>query len=416
MNTQTLTSPKINHATDPIAHHFAFIGTATELSSFPLVLSKLPSHRNDVFIDRVLTHEFSEYMNRHEAIVGMFFVSQKEEIPEALKLLRASPQHSKTRAYILVLDHPATTKLPSYIEELDVERIITREEVTEDLALQTIDNALKSYRALSGNIGQSMNYLDSKYNEVFDWFETTKWDWREVDLTKIEKHLVTEADITILNGAAVIEFGTLPGAHNFLREWSDEYSFSSWALSWGAEEARHSLVQSRYLRHLGIEVKSKLALYKREPYPIGFNRAGTLMMNIISEARAAQYYRTIAKATNEPVLKKIWELLGRDEARHARAFYTFCKELCDNNRENTVAALEMAYVWLADRSQGVKHPAGYFFPHGSSIEGLRMIEKSHPEMTDSADEKILSMIRNLIGNDSVTSVNELKRVLRNSIT
>jgi hypothetical protein len=74
----------------------------------------------------------------------------------------------------------------------------------------------------------------------------------------------------------VIELGTLPGAHNFLRERQDEYSFSSWALSWGAEEARHSLLQCRYLRHL-----------------------------------------------------------GRDEARQARAFQVFCKEMCARSPENT---------------------------------------------------------------------------------
>ncbi len=415
MTTQTLSPSDITPATDPITHHFAFIGAPRELSSLRLAITKVPSRHKNVSIDTVPTQEFREYLNGHEAIIGTFFVSQRKEIPEALKLLRMFPQHSKTRVYILVLDRPASMKLAPYTEELDVEHIIIQEQITDDFILQTIDNAIRAHRALSGNISHSLNYLDSKYNEVFDWFETTKWDWGEVDLTKIEKHLVTDADITMLRGAAVIEFGTLPGAHNFLREWSDEYSFSSWALSWGAEEARHSLVQSRYLRHLGIEVKSKLALYKREPYPIGFNRAGTLMMNIISETRAAEYYRTIAKATKEPVLKKIWELLGRDEARHARAFYTFCKELCDNNRENTIAALEMAYVWLADRSQGVKHPAGHFFPHGTSIQGLRTIEQSHPEMTDAADANVLSMIRKIVGNNSVTSVHELKRVLRSSI-
>ncbi len=415
MPTQTVPASDMNTVTDTMAHHFAFVGTPSELNSSPLVLTKLPLRHKNVSIARVPAHEFGEYLNRHEVIVGICVVFHSGKIPEALKLLRSFPQHSNTRVYLLALDSSTTRTLPSYIEELDVEHIIAQEQLTEDLVLQTIDNAIRAYLALRGNLGHSLNYLDSKYNEVFDWFETTKWDWREVDFTKIERHLLTEAEITILKEAAVIEFGTLPGAHNFLREWSDEYSFSSWALSWGAEEARHSLVQSRYLRHLGIEVKAKLALYKREPYPIGFNRAGTLMMNIISETRAAQYYRTLTKATKEPVLKNIWELLGRDEARHARAFYVFCKELCDKNQENTVAALEMAYVWLADKSQGVKHPAGYFFPHGTSVEGLRMIENSHPEMTDAADEKVLSMIRNLIGNNSVTSVHELKRVLRNSI-
>ncbi|MFD0385028.1 ferritin-like domain-containing protein [Streptomyces stramineus] len=135
-----------------------------------------------------------------------------------------------------------------------------------------------------------------------------------------------------------------------------ETSFSSWALMWGAEEARHSLVQARCLDRLGVKVRSKHALYKREPYPIGDTRAGTLMMNIISECRAAELYKALAADTTEPVVKRVWKLLGRDESRHARAFYVFTQELCDGSRAGKVAALKMAYVWLADRSEGLKHP------------------------------------------------------------
>ena len=233
-----------------------------------------------------------------------------------------------------------------------------------------------------------------------------------MELSDIQKQLLTKEEIEVLKEAAIIEFGTLPGAHNFLREWSYEYSFSSWALSWGAEESRHSLIQCRYLHEIGIEIEAKHAMYKREPYPVGDNRAATLMMNIISESRAAEYYKTLSRVTREPTLKKIWRLLGRDESRHARAFFVFCKELCNLNQENTMAALEMAYVWLADRSQGVKHPAGLFYPHSTSTNGLRLVERYQAGMTDMADSKVLAMIRNILGVKSLQTVRDLKTVLR----
>jgi hypothetical protein len=214
---------------------------------------------------------------------------------------------------------------------------------------------------------------------------------------------------------AIIEFGTLPGAHNFLREWEGETSFSSWALMWGAEEARHSLVQARYLDALGVKVRSKHALYKREPYPIGNTRAGTLMMNIISETRAAEYYKRLSAHTSEPVIKRIWKLLHRDESRHARAFYLFSEELCDGSTENQVAALKMAYVWLADRSEGVKHPAGHFYPHATSAKGIRRIEQIQEGMTDAADKKVMAMVRRLAEDDSIESVRDIKSKLRSLV-
>jgi hypothetical protein len=260
-------------------------------------------------------------------------------------------------------------------------------------------------------------YLEATHNEVFDWFETTRWDCNELgDLSNIPADLLRPEEIDVLKESAIIEFGTLPGAHNFLREWGDEYSFSSWARSWGAEEARHSLVQCRYLQKIGIDIPAKHAMYKREPYPIGRTRAGTLMMNIVSEARAAEYYKALATTTREPVLARIWRLLGRDEARHARAFYVFCKELCDLDKSNLIAALEMCYVWLADRSEGVKHPAGFFYPHSTSTNGLRMVESLKRGVTDAADARVLAMCRSLAKDESLVTVRDVKARLRTLVS
>jgi hypothetical protein len=367
-----------------------------------------------VLVDRVAAEAFHDYLDGlgGERLEVALVLADPDD-PTPARILRARPEHARTRVYLLAEE--AGRLLAPAEDELDVEGIIELDRLTPEAVAQTIENALRAHRALGANPLLPEYYLDATYNRIFDWFETTKWDWREVDLSGIRRELLTPPEIDMLQESAIIEFGTLPGAHNFLREWADEYSFSSWALSWGAEEARHSLVQCRYLHEIGIDVRAKHAMYKREPYPMGENRAATLMMNIISETRAAEYYKTLARCAREPVLRKIWQLLGRDESRHARAFFVFCKELVDAAEENAVAAVQMAYVWLADRRRGVKHPAGFFYPHSSSTSGLRRIEHHAPVMTDVADRKVLAMIRNLLGDESPRSVGDLKTYLRRKV-
>jgi len=391
-------------------HRVAIVGPRRELDGVPLAEAPWPG----VLIDRVADEAFDNYLDRlgGETLAVVVVVAEAGD-RGPLRILRSRPERLRTRAYILAR---APARLLSPVEDdWDVEGIVDLDRLTPEALAHAVENGLRAYRALGTNPLIPEYYLDATYNRIFDWFETTKWDWRELDLSQIRRDLLTEPEIDILQESAIIEFGTLPGAHNFLREWADEYSFSSWALSWGAEEARHSLVQCRYLHEIGIEVRAKHALYKREPYPIGENRAATLMMNIISESRAAEYYKTLARLTREPVLRTIWRLLGRDESRHARAFFVFCKELVDSAEENAVAAVQMAYVWLADRRRGVKHPAGFFYPHSSSTSGLRQIERYAPAMTDVADRKVLAMIRNLLVDESVQSVGDLKAYLRSKV-
>jgi len=332
---------------------------------------------------------------------------------DAVASIRARPSHAATRLYV-VAGHDARDHPPAFSELLDVEPPVAAGSLrsAEDLT-KVLANGLRAHLAVVPRPHELVHYLDTTYNEVFDWFETTRWNWSELgDLEALDVARVTDAERQLLRELTIAEFGTLPAIHNFLREWSDEYSFSSWAVLWGAEEARHSVVQARILRKLGIEVPAKHALYKREPYPMGHVRAATLMMNIVSESRAAVYYGHLAKLSEEPTLKQAWTLLGRDEARHARAFFTFCKEACDRDPANRVAALKMAYVWLADRSNGLKHPSGFFYQQSTSVDGLRFVERTHEGMTDTADGHVLAMIRKLVDDASIRSVRDIKAWLR----
>lgn len=399
--------------------------TAPQLRAAWLALRPAPAGMSEVtmqdgtrlVLDVVSPSNARDYLSKMDenALVVVFLDEPADGQPsEPLRLLRDQPRFERARVFLI--GHSTHFLSAGGLGDMDVEAVLNEQELGGMGVGRALEQGLRAYRALGTNPLIPRFYLEATFNKVFDWFENTRWAWTDLgDFSKVDKSLLSEEEIELLKESAIIEFGTLPGAHNFLREWGDEYSFSSWALSWGAEEARHSLVQCRYLEAMGISVPAKHAMYKREPYPMGKDKAGTLMMNIISEARAAEYYKTLAAQTREPVLRKIWTLLGRDEGRHARAFFVFCQELCEVERSHLVAALQMAYVWLADRSQGVKHPAGHFYPHSTSTTGLRQVEQQHQGVTDRADARVFAMLRGLTHDEGLRTVKDLKRTLREMI-
>lgn len=367
-----------------------------------------------VDMERVPPQDFAGHLARRRSAPPAVVVLGGGDPKGLLETLRSVPEFDRTRAFLLGVDVPGAPW-----DELDFEASLPEESLGHALA-EVVERGVRAYQALGGNPLLPKRFLDAKYGSIFDWFEQTRWNWDAIDLAQARPELVTDEEVAVIKEAAVGELGTLPAVHNFLREWSDEYSFSSWALAWGAEEARHSVVLARYLKGLGIHTLAKHAMYKREPYPIGYNRAATLMMNVISESRASEYYRGMAQIAQEPVLRHIWQYLSHDEGRHCRAFAVFCEELCDLDRENLVAALEMAYVFLADRKDGVKHPTGLFYPLSPSTEGLRRTERylntqlgdTLGDATGRADARVFAVIRKITGDASVASVSGIRAKLR----
>lgn len=376
---------------------------------------ELPLSRfGSINVDRVGGDTFERYLDefpRNNQLAAIFAGSD-HALPEAAVQLRRMPNFTRTRIYSVDAGAGAGGPVPGWIQTYDVEDIISPGDFSGFGLSDKIDLALRAYHSLIHDAAYTDYYLDMTFNKIFDWFETTRWDWKDISLNGIDPGLLTAREVEHLTEAAIIEFGTLPGAHNFLREWEGETSFSSWALMWGAEEARHSLVQARYLDKLGVKVRSKHALYKREPYPMGDTRTGTLVMNIISEARASELYKRLAMHTREPVIKRIWKLLSHDESRHCRAFYVFSKELCENDRANQIAALKMGYIWLADRSDGLKHPAGFFYPHSTSASGIKRTEEDEEGATDAADARVMSILRRLADDDSIETTRDIKNKLK----
>jgi len=255
----------------------AFVGSAPEV----VLSSQVSSARFGlVGLDQLRPDGFERYLNELEpdTELAVVFVVGGSAVSEEVRALRRRRRFQKTRVY--VVGAHAGQAVPGWTDTLDVEDMLAASVFDGHGLLEAVELGLRAYHSLVGDPLYTDYYLDMTHNKIFDWFETTRWSWDEIKLEQLDPGLLRTDEIDLLTEGAIIEFGTLPGAHNFLREWEGEVSFSSWALMWGAEEARHSLVQARYLDQMGIRLRSKHALYKREPYPMGDTRAGTLMMNV----------------------------------------------------------------------------------------------------------------------------------------
>jgi hypothetical protein len=53
-----------------------------------------------------------------------------------------------------------------------------------------------------------------------------------------------------------------------------------------------------------------------------------------------------------------------------------------------------------------------FYPHSTSAEGIRRIEAAQHESVDSADAKVMSILRIVAGDDSLESPRDIKAKLR----
>ena len=203
-----------------------------------------------VKIERVREDEFEKYLGNFspDGNLAALFAGSDYGVPESVVMLRRLPSFARTRAY--VVGKGAGASVPGWTETYDVEDILSPTEFNGFGMSDKLEMGLRAYHSLIHDGLYTDYYLDMTFNKIFDWFETTRWDWKEVNLDGADPELLSPNEIDYLTVSAIMEFGTLPGAHNFLREWDGETSFSSWALMWGAEEARHSLVKLGILTKL----------------------------------------------------------------------------------------------------------------------------------------------------------------------
>src|SRR4249919_1332071 len=208
------------------------------------------------------------------------------------------------------------------------------------------------------------------YPELFKQLEAVRWNmdldipWDQFDASRLSEE---QAQTVKMN--AITEWAALPATEMFLRDNRDDSDFSAFMSVWFFEEQKHSLVLMEYLRRfrpdlVPTEDELHAVRFDFDPAPA----LETLMLHFCGEIRLNHWYRRAAEWHAEPVIKRIYELIARDEARHAGAYLRYMKRALERFGDEARRAFTKLGVLMASPRRKPLHPTNLhvargLFPH-----------------------------------------------------
>jgi hypothetical protein len=198
------------------------------------------------------------------------------------------------------------------------------------------------------------------YQELFAGFEKVRWDMsRDIPWDDFDAARLTDEQARTIKMNAITEWSALPATEMFLRDNHDDSDFSAFMSIWFYEEQKHALVLMEYLRRfrpdlLPTEEELHAVRFPFDPAPA----LETLMLHFCGEIRLTQWYRRAASWHTEPVIKRIYEILAGDEARHAGAYFKYMRRAIEKVGDEARIAFAKIGILMASAARVGKplHP------------------------------------------------------------
>lgn len=198
------------------------------------------------------------------------------------------------------------------------------------------------------------------YPELFRQFESVRWTldsdvpWHEHEPAKL-----TDDQARTVKMNAITEWAALPATEMFLRDNHGDSDFCAFMSIWFYEEQKHALVLMEYLRRFRPELvptedELHAVRFEFDPAPA----LETLMLHFCGEVRLNHWYRRASEWHTEPVIKHIYGLIARDEARHGGAYLRFMKRAIERSGDEAKRAFAKIGVLMASPRRAGKplHP------------------------------------------------------------
>jgi hypothetical protein len=198
------------------------------------------------------------------------------------------------------------------------------------------------------------------YPELFKSFERVRWDLeKDIDWDAFDATRLTEEQAQTIKMNAITEWAALPATEMFLRDNHGDSDFSAFMSIWFYEEQKHSLVLIEYLRRfrpdlMPTEKELQAVRFEFDPAPA----LETLMLHFCGEIRLNHWYRCASDWHTEPVIKQIYTIISRDEARHGGAYLQYMKKAIAEFGQAAQAPFAKIGVLMASakRSSQALHP------------------------------------------------------------
>jgi hypothetical protein len=198
------------------------------------------------------------------------------------------------------------------------------------------------------------------YPELFKQFEALRWDLeRDIPWPDFQADKLSDEQALTIKMNAITEWAALPATEMFLRDNRDDSDFCAFMSVWFYEEQKHSLVLMEYLRRF----RPDLLPTEEELHAVRFEfdeapPLETLMLHFCGEIRLNHWYRCAAQWHTEPVIRHIYEVISKDEARHGGAYLRYMKKAVDQAGDAARAAFAKVGVLMASSKRNRKplHP------------------------------------------------------------
>jgi hypothetical protein len=198
------------------------------------------------------------------------------------------------------------------------------------------------------------------YPELFASLEAVRWNMaRDIPWDRFDPALLTDEQAFTIKMNAITEWAALPATEMFLRDNRHDSDFSAFMSVWFYEEQKHALVLIEYLRRFRpdmapTEDELHAVRFEFEPAP----PLETLMLHFCGEIRLNHWYRRAAQWHTEPVIRAIYDVISRDEARHGGAYLRYMKKAVVEAGDAARAAFSRIGVLMtsARRTSQALHP------------------------------------------------------------
>jgi hypothetical protein len=206
------------------------------------------------------------------------------------------------------------------------------------------------------------------YPEIFLSLEQARWSLsRDVPWESFRGDLLSDEQAMSVKMNAITEWSALPATEMFLRDNRDDADFSAFMSVWFYEEQKHSLALMEYLRRfrpglVPTEAELQAVRFEFDPAPA----LETLMLHFCGEVRLTQWYRRAAEWHQEPVLRGIYDLIAKDEARHGGAYLRYMRRAIDLRGDEARNAFARIGVLMASPGRGGRplHPTNLHVSRG----------------------------------------------------
>ena len=193
------------------------------------------------------------------------------------------------------------------------------------------------------------------YPQLFKSFEAVRWNLdTDVPWQEFDGALLTDEQAQTIKMNAITEWAALPATEMFLRDNRHDSDFSAFMSIWFYEEQKHALALMEYLRRFRpalVPTETELHAVRFEFDPAPPNE--TMMLHFCGEVRLNHWYRCAAQWHTEPVIKKLYDLVSRDEARHAGAYLKFMKRAMERGGDEVKRAFaKMGVLMTSVRRAG----------------------------------------------------------------